>query len=104
MIEVLLQFHIHKSTQHPISVFTCNCVSPQGEPQTPYLHSSTHVLSSVPHDTILLHCNVCAGLGGGGVFMTGFNVPVTFGPWLDTYLQQGPWNVVVIMIGRCTYL
>ena len=31
--------------------------------------------------------------------MTGFSVPVTFGPWLDTYLDQGPWNVVVIMIG-----
>lgn len=31
--------------------------------------------------------------------MTGFNVPVTFGPWLDTYMDQGPWNVVVIMIG-----
>jgi hypothetical protein len=29
-----------------------------------------------------------AGLGGGGVFMTGFNVPVTFGPWLDTYMGQ----------------
>jgi lysophospholipase L1-like esterase len=40
-----------------------------------------------------------AGLGGGGVFMTGFNVPVTFGPWLDTYMDQGPWNVVCIMIG-----
>jgi lysophospholipase L1-like esterase len=31
--------------------------------------------------------------------MTGFNVPVTFGPWLDTYMDQGPWSVVVIMIG-----
>lgn len=40
-----------------------------------------------------------AGLGGGGVFMTGFNVPVTFGPWLDTYMGQGPWNLVVMMIG-----
>lgn len=40
-----------------------------------------------------------AGLGGGGVFMTGFNVPVTFGPWLDTYMGQGPWSVVCIMIG-----
>lgn len=31
--------------------------------------------------------------------MTGFNVPVTFGPWLDSYMAQGPWSVVVIMIG-----
>lgn len=31
--------------------------------------------------------------------MTGFNVPVTFGPWLDTYMGQGPWDVVAIMIG-----
>jgi lysophospholipase L1-like esterase len=31
--------------------------------------------------------------------MTGFNVPVTFGPWVDTYMGQGPWNVVVMMIG-----
>lgn len=49
-----------------------------------------------------LHCVVPVGLGGGGVFMPGFNVPVTFGTWLDTYLQQGPWNVVVIMIGECS--
>lgn len=31
--------------------------------------------------------------------MTGFNVPVTFGPWLDTYMAQGPWSLVVISIG-----
>jgi hypothetical protein len=33
-----------------------------------------------------------AGLGGGGVFMTGFNVPTTFGPWLDSQMALGPWN------------
>jgi len=42
---------------------------------------------------------VDAGLGGGGVFMPGFSFPVTFGPWLDTYMGQGPWDVVVMMIG-----
>lgn len=39
------------------------------------------------------------GLGGGGIFMTGFSNPTTFGPWLESHMAMGPWSVAVVMIG-----
>ncbi|KAF8059433.1 Sh3yl1 [Scenedesmus sp. PABB004] len=42
---------------------------------------------------------VDAGLGGGGIFQTGFTIPKTFGPYFQEQLASRAWGAVVVSIG-----